>query len=75
MHTSHQPPYRATHPVMAKTTILKESEKQNHVLGLLKTLPLTFDLRPFTFTFKGSQIVLLVFQALAKADVFAHVSM
>jgi hypothetical protein len=59
MHTSHQPPYRATHPVMAKTTILQESEKQNHVLDLLKTLPLTFDLRPFTFTFtfKGSQIV------------------
>ena len=48
-------------------------QKHNNVLDLLKTLPLTFDLRPFTF--KGSQTVLHVFQALAKAVVFAHVSM
>ena len=34
---SHQTPYSATPPVMAKTTILQESEKQNHVLDLLTT--------------------------------------
>ena len=37
---SHQTPYRATHPVMAKTTILQESEKQNHVLDLIENLNL-----------------------------------
>ena len=36
---SHQAPYRATHPVMAKTTILQESEKQVILFDLLALQP------------------------------------